>query len=116
MQLVKIREVFIHPSFNPDAFYKGYDIALLQLRTPTEYAPIPLPARQYAPQAGDPVLSLGWGASSINLQQVNLKVNLTADCVNAWEGHLGGSPESSNRYLCAWNSTADTCGGEWYQL
>lgn len=110
-QMVKMRDRFVHPDFNASAIHRGGDIALLQLDEPTNKTPIPLAPKKFVPRPGKVLTSLGWGLSSINLQQVNLKVNETDQCLRAWKGHLEDAEGLSTRVVCAWNSSADTCRG-----
>lgn len=112
LQLIRIKEVFPHPNFNASRIELGWDIALIQLDKPTNKTPAPLPSKKFVPKVGKLLVSLGWGSASINLQTVDLVVNATEDCTKAWKKRDPKTKVFSTSFICAWNSTADTCRGE----
>lgn len=112
---VQSREVIneiIHPLYNGGTL--DYDIALLELREPVDYAPIALNTDASFESAGTPLTVSGWGTTSSggSLSDVLLKVAVpvVADgaCNQAYSGGI------TRRMLCAGYTSGgrDSCQGD----
>jgi secreted trypsin-like serine protease len=97
LERTSIKEVWVHPQYNPREFY--YDIALLELATPLpsdgKWRPVRIMPKIVG--SGDELIAIGWGDVAggkipDTLQKMRLKVGSNSRCQygsSRWNGHSG---------------------------
>lgn len=112
VQTSEVKREIPHPSYNDGTL--DYDIALLELSSPVDYAPIALNTDAAVESAGTPLTVSGWGTTSSggSLSDVLLKVGVpvVADgaCNQAYNGGI------TQRMICAGYDEGgrDSCQGD----
>ena len=111
-----VKQIIRHPSFNPSQPDSAFDIALLELQTPSSFPPIQtLGNFSVQDDAGKPSTALGWGTTStpeymfpIDLHQVTVPIISNEVCNQAMGGII------KDNMLCAGFSAGgkDSCVGD----
>lgn len=109
-----IDRLIVHPGFDDGDYWRN-DIALIELATPADFAPIPLVA-QGLELAGQSATVLGWGDTTGYyefpdlLHEVTVPVVSNTDCNEAFlASALYSEPPISGEMLCAGSPGRDAC-------
>lgn len=102
MQVIKVINKHIHPSFSPDNVEGGGDIALLELDFRAELAPLPLPEQRS--QSSSNFLVLGWGNNYSILEQLEVKAVDKEECKSSYS-------RFGENILCISTDRGDSCNG-----
>ncbi|XP_037373998.1 chymotrypsinogen B-like [Talpa occidentalis] len=114
VQVLRIAQVFNHPSFNNDTGHN--DIALVKLATPARFSsvvsPVCLPSAQDNFTTGSLCVTTGWGKTdskgmaSIKLQQATMPLLSNAECEKSWGSDI------TDLVVCAGANSVTSCMGD----
>ena len=118
VETIKVKRVITHPQYNGQTV--DYDFALIQLETPSKFAPVGINTAEInIPSSGSPLMSVtaGWGVTSESsyspapkLQKVSVPLVEQATCAKAYQDFN----EITDRMLCAGypEGGKDACQGD----
>ncbi|OQR72005.1 chymotrypsin elastase family member 3B-like [Tropilaelaps mercedesae] len=124
-ELVRTRDIWIHPMYDTERI--EYDVALIQLPTPLDFAgkhshiaPICMPMANESKVFEDmDCMVTGWGRTvnsenkdynSKILQKLPVHVSRQAECMRAWSDTINGVYRITPRHICAATTRGEGSG------
>jgi len=112
VQRREVKNTFRHPLYNSGTL--DYDIAVLELKSPVDYAPIALNTDTSLESAGTKLTVSGWGRTSSGgpVSEVLLKVSVPVVATNECNQNYGGA--ITEQMICAGQAGGgkDSCQGD----